>query len=67
MVDIMRITDEKIDLIESFMPIGTLALLIDMCEKIFVFLLKLVVMLLKRFIRRKYFFAGEIGSIRCWR
>ena len=42
MVDIMGIIDEKIDLIASFMPIGTLALLNDMCEKIFVFLRKLV-------------------------
>ena len=36
----MGIIDEKIDLIASFMPIGTLN---DMCEKIFVFLRKLVV------------------------
>ena len=43
MVDIMGIIDEKIDLIASFMPIGTLALLSDMCEKSFVFLRKLVV------------------------
>ena len=43
MVDIMGTIDEKIDLIASFMPIGTLALLNDMCEKIFVFLRKLVV------------------------
>ena len=43
MEDIMGIIDEKIDLIASFMPIGTLALLNDMCENIFVFLRKLVV------------------------
>ena len=54
-------------LIASFMSIGTLALLTDMCETILVFLRKLVVMLLKRFRRRKCFFAGEIGSNGCWR
>ena len=43
MVDIMGIIDEKIDFIASFMPIGTSALLNDMCEKMFVFLRKLVV------------------------
>ena len=43
MVDIMGIIDEKIDLIASFISIGTLALLNDMCEKIFVFLRELVV------------------------
>ena len=37
MVDIMGIIDEKIDSIASFMPIGTLALLIDMCEKFLFF------------------------------
>ena len=37
----LRYFDEKIDLIASFMPIGSLALLNDRCEKIFVFLRKL--------------------------
>ena len=37
----LRYFDENIDLIASFMPIGSLALLNDRCEKIFAFLRKL--------------------------
>ena len=37
----LRYFDEKIYLIASFMPIGSLTLLNDRCEKIFVFLRKL--------------------------